>query len=108
MLKIAIPKTDSETEQKDKMLQQLQSFVKPKNKTAFRIHLGDEVLVMPSGKSVWGRKGDAKSALWNAMTYFVHRLHGQEYWKEDVQTRKAKIEKAKKILFSLVEIKELK
>lgn len=86
---------------------QLELLVSPKKKTAFQIIYQNQVLSMPSGKSVWNRKGDAKSALWNAMTMPIHKMMGPDFWKEDHVIRSEKIEKAKELLYSLVEIREL-
>lgn len=78
-----------------------------KKKNAFRILYQNQVLTMPSGKSVWSRVGDAKSALWNALDFQIYKMLGPDFYKENIVSRKEKIKKAKELLLSLVEIKEL-
>lgn len=109
MLKIAIPKTETVGEvTSDKIGLHLQSLATTsKKKNAFRILYKNQVLTMPSGKSVWGRVGDAKSALWNALDFQIYKMLGPDFYKENIVSRKEKIKNAKELLLSMVVIKEL-
>jgi len=51
--------------------------------------------------------GDAKSALWNALDFPIYKMLGPDFYKENLVVRREKIKKAKELLLSLVEIKEL-
>lgn len=109
MYKTLIQKTEPVGEvTSDKIALHLQSLLTTsKKKNAFRILYQNQVLTMPSGKSVWGRIGDAKSALWNALDYQIYKMLGPDFYKENIVSRREKIKKAKELLLSMVEIKEL-
>jgi len=108
MFQIPIKNNKENNADASKIHSELTKLVSPKKKAAFQILYNGSVLTMPSGKSVWNRLGDAKSALWNAMTMPIHKMMGPDFWKEDIDIRNEKIQKAKELLFSFVEIKELK